>query len=344
MRCDPRSSIPWALAIIAIGAYCSGCGGLAPGHLGGGGGGGNPPPTHGTARIQGIVVDAANPAQRIAGATIRVAQAQQTSDALGAFAFTHLNAGTVVLAVSFPPEMGYRAMQIAVSTASGKLTQVTVAAVPEGINSPDSVSISPSSVQVDLGEQVTFTLTVTALGLPSVCRPSLSILGGIGSVTPTGVFTATAKGTGSLTASVGTASATATITVVAPTGPHLGTLSVSPSTLSADGGKVRIAVTATDGAGIERIVALIESPDGSREPVALGLEAGTLTDGTWAKEIRVPQNSNPTDPQGHQLPQTYNVKVTARDARGKQAVSPPGEQWVIITVAGLEPPPPPPGG
>jgi len=344
MRCDPRSSILWALTIIAIGLYCSGCGGLAPGHMGGGGGGGNPPPVNGTARIQGIVVDGTNPAQRLAGAIIRVGEAQQTSDAFGAFAFAHLNAGIAQLGVSFPPGTGYRPAELTVPTASGEVTQVTVAAVPEAINSPDSVSISPTSAQVDVGGQAAFTLTVTALGLPSACQPSLSLSGGIGNVTPTGVFTATAQGTGLLTAAVGAASATATITVVAPTGPHLGTLSVSPNTLPADGGQVRVAITATDGTGITSVVATVEYPDLTRETVALRREAGTPTDGTWATAIDVPANSNPTDSQGHQLPQTYHVKVTARDARGKLAVSPPGDQWATITVAGLEPPPPPPGG
>ncbi len=329
MRRDPRSSLLWALAIIVIGGYLSGCGEE----------GGNLPPIRGTARIQGIVVDAVNPAQRIAGATIRAGQAEQVSDASGAFAFTRLNQGTVQLAVSFQPGAGYRAAQLNVPTVSGKVTQVIVAAVPEAVNSPDNVSLDPTSGQVEVGGQVQFTATVTALGLPSPCTPSFALTGGVGAITAAGLFTATAQGTGVVTASAGAASATATITVVAVTGPRLGTLSVSPSSLPAEGGQVRIALTATSVAGIIAVTAAIEHPDGLTENVALRLGTGTHTDGTWVKARSVPANSNPTDSEGHQLPQTYNVQVTARDGQNRLATS----ASVSFTVVGLEPPPPPPG-
>jgi hypothetical protein len=136
-------------------------------------------------------------------------------------------------------------------------------------------------------------------------------------------------------------SATASIEVVGALPPRMGTLSVTPDILPAEGGLVRVAVTITSGPGIRRAVAEIRKPKGV-STVRMTLEAGggNEKDGTWVYNLQVPPNSNKPDSTGHQLPQRYSVRVIATDARGRSVTS----SWEDIDVAGLDNPPQPPSG
>jgi hypothetical protein len=292
--------------------------------------------------IRGLVVNALNLNEPVENAQVAVFSVTHTTGADGAFTFRELPAGTVTLNVTFTGSAHFQPAKLVVPTTANRVTRLTVAVVPDTVTMPDSVAISPKSVQVDVGSQVTFTAVVTALGAPSAVKPSFALTGQIGDLSAAGVFFASKLGNGTLTAYAGAASDTATVEVVAPKPPQLGTLSVSPTTFPPEGGSLRVAVTALDGDGIVSVVAQfdpkLQYPSGAVEFVPLALETGTQFDGSWAAAVNVPANNNPTDATGHQATKTYSVRVTASDAHSEGTTS----QWVDIVVAGLEPPPPPP--
>jgi hypothetical protein len=153
-----------------------------------------------------------------------------------------------------------------------------------------------------------------------------------------GLFTATKVGTGKVSAFVPEASATTSVQVTGPQAPRLGTLSVSPANLPADGGDVRIAVSATDGDGVSSVKAEITTLNQPTVKPSLYLETGNERDGSWAIVYPVGANSNPIGADGVQLDQTYSVRVTATDRRGTSSKS----GWMDFVVAGLEAPPSPP--
>jgi hypothetical protein len=286
------------------------------------------------------VVDATNVGIPINGALVAVVgtAVNALSNAQGALTLSGLPAGTVTLDVSFPSTGAYRAMQVPVATVADAVTQVSIAAVPTVTTPPNYVLLNPADETIDVGGQIQFDVDVRTFGVPVTVMPSLSLIGDIGTLLPSGLFVATKVGTGQVTAHVEGLTDTSTVEVVAPRAPRLGTLSVSPTALPADGGEVRIAVTATDGDGVQTVIAEVEQPNRALAYLPLMLEAGNSLDGSWGASYFAAANSNPASPSGVQLEQTYSVRVTARDNSAMTAQS----QWVDFTVAGLESPPPPP--
>jgi hypothetical protein len=240
--------------------------------------------------------------------------------------------------ISFPSDPNYQPMVLTIDTESGKTTNVTIAALRSGTSIPNYVTLSPVNPTVDVGGTIDFQADVRAAGVPLDIAPTFQLLGAIGVLQADGHFAAQAVGTGTVSALVPLASAASVVTVVGPRPPAMGILAVSPASLPAEGGQVRIAVTATDGDGIASVLAQIEKPNRQIETVPLALETGTTFDGSWGTSYVAPANSSPPDPDGHQLEQRYSVRVKVTDNARASVTS----QWTDFTVAGLDSPPPPP--
>lgn len=331
-------------AIIVTIALLAGCSGNPPSRTLPGseqpGPGPAPPPPPGTATIQATVVDATNVGVTINGALVAVVGTtiSALSDAQGAVALNAVPGGSVTLDVSFPSTGAYRSLQLVVGTVAGTVTQLSIAAVPTSTTPPNGIFLNPAAETIDIGGQVQFDADVRMFGVPVSVMPSFSLVGEIGTLLPSGLFVATAIGTGVVTAQVEGASDTSTVEVVGSRDPRLGTLSVSPNSLPAEGGQVRIAITATDGDGIQTVIAEIERPNRSLSPLPLLLETGTTLDGSWGGSYFAPANDSPPSSTGVQPEQTYSVRVIARDNSGASAYS----DWADFSVAGLESPPGPP--
>ncbi|MBM3471768.1 MAG: carboxypeptidase regulatory-like domain-containing protein [Armatimonadetes bacterium] len=338
------TSIIVGTALITLAAGIVGCGSGAGFPGGGGPPPPPPPPAQGTASIQGVVVDSQNTATRIAGAEVRLAADGQAdracvlTDGNGSFRLDKLQAGGVNVEVTFPSTPTYQAMIVPVDTVKDKTTVVTIAALRSGVTPPTSVTLSPSDAQVDVGGEVQFDADVRIYGVPANIVPSFSLLGDIGTLLPSGLFTATKVGTGEVTAFFPQASVSANVEVIGPRVPQLGTLAVSPTNLPADGGPVRIAISATDGNGIARVEAKIVTLNKAPGTLVLLLDSGNDRDGSWAGTFTAPANSNPIGWDGVQLDQRYSVQVKVTDRSGTSTKS----GWVDFVVAGLEAPPGPP--
>jgi hypothetical protein len=338
------SSIIVGTALIALAVGIIGCGGGAGFPGGGGPPPPPPPPAQGTASIQGIVVDSQNTATRIVGAEVRLAADGQTdrasvlTDGNGSFTLSKLDAGGVNLRVTFPSTPAYQAMVVPVDTVANKTTTVTIAALRSGATVPTYVTLSPASAQIDIGGEVQFDADVRVYGVPVNIAPSFSLQGDVGTLLPSGLFTATKVGTGAVKAFFPQASVSANVEVIGPRPPQLGTLSVSPASLPADGGPVRVAISATDGNGIASAEAKIVTMNRAPSTLILTLDSGSILDGSWAGTFPAPANSNPIGSDGVQLDQTYSVQVTVRDRSGTSTKSAQPD----FVVAGLEAPPGPP--
>jgi hypothetical protein len=303
-----------------------------------------PPPAGGTATVQGVVVDSQNTATVIPGAQVTVADAAAAdapavvTDGAGRFKLEKLAAGGVDLDVTFPSTGLYQAMRVSVDTEAKTTTFVSIAALRSSTSTPTSLTLSPSNAQTDVGGEVQFVASVQSYGVPLSITPSFSLIGDVGTLTASGLFRATKIGSGDVVAFFPAVLASATVQVTAPAPPKLGTLSVSPGSLPADGGDVFIALSATDGDGIAGAQAEITTLGKPTEKRSLILEAGSEKDGSWAAIYRAPANSNPIGPDGNQLDQRYSVRVKVTDKSGASTTT----QWVDFTVVGLEPPPGPP--
>ncbi|MBM3500127.1 MAG: hypothetical protein FJX74_15835, partial [Armatimonadetes bacterium] len=328
------------LALIALAVALGGCG------SGSGIGGGNPPPppppppAAGTATIDGVVVDSQVPTVAIPGAQVVVAAdaaadaPAAVTDGAGRFKLQKLAAGGVQLDVTFPSTGAYQAMRVTVDTAQKTTTFVTIAALRDEASTPTSLALSPTQAQVDVGGEVQFTAQVQSYGVPMNVTPSFSLIGDVGTLTASGLFRAAKVGTGNITAFFPGATADATVRVTAPAAPRLGTLSVSPGSLPAEGGNVYISLSTTDGDGIAGALAEITTLGRPTIPRALILESGSPKDGSWATIYPVPANSNPIGTDGVQLEQRYSARVRVTDNSGASSTT----QWADFTVAGLEPP------
>jgi len=260
------------------------------------------------------------------------------TDGNGSFTLTKLQSGGVNLQASFPSTPVYQAMVVPVDTAANKTTIVTIAALRSGATPPTTVTLSPSNAQIDVGGQVQFDAEARAYGVPVDIAPSYSLMGDIGTLLPSGLFTATKVGTGEVTAIFPQASVSANVEVIGPRPPQIGTLSVSPASLPADGGNVRIAISATDGNGIASVEAKVVTLNKAPSTVIPTLDSGSILDGSWVGTFPAPPNSNPIGSDGVQLGQTYSAQVTVRDRSGASTKS----GWADFVVVGLEAPPGPP--
>jgi hypothetical protein len=176
--------------------------------------------------------------------------------------------------------------------------------------------------------------------------PVFTVSSGIGQISGNGVFTGLRVGTATVTALSGAVSTTAQVTVVASRPPEITSFLVAPLTLGASGGRIYVTASANDGDGIAAMQAEIVKPDGQTELQSLTFNQDstdtyqlyTQTANGPVLGYRVPWNTNEPDAAGHQAPQTYSIRIVARDGSGATAQT----QFTDVTVAGLDAPPPGP--
>ncbi len=308
-----------------------------------GGGGGAPPPPAGTASIQGVVVAGNDTGSVIVGSEVTVEPpgVTTTTNTLGQFLLASLPGGNLTLTATAPLDPNYQPASLIVPTTPGQTTTVNVALLPTSAGDPVLVTIDPMNPVIEVFGQVTFrSQVVNASGLVAV-EPTWMVNGDIGAIGLDGTFTALNPGTGSIVAVAGSVSTSTSAVVTGPRPPDMSTIIVSPAALPASGGDVQITATISDGQGVDSVTAEVYEPDGGLWTSAMPLVVGTIYNGTYRITYSAPANSNVPDPSGTQAPQTYSVRIVARDAASLVSNS----AFHDFVVEGLlaPPPPPPPG-
>jgi len=332
-----------AVVLLAFSLSLSGCGG------GGGPAEPQPPaPPSGTAVIQGYVVNAAAPSNRVPYAVVTPTPpgTGTTADSSGSFRITGLPAGTIVLTVAPGPSGAFWPAQLAVATQNGKTTYVVAALIPHAVSTPTQLQLTPTSVTLDPGGTTRFTAEVYA-GLTKLnVVPTWVIENAVGVISPEGDFVATAQGTGAVVAWAGSQSARATVVVTGPRPPTIWSVFIDPEELSYSGGDVRFTLHVSDGDGIDYVRAEIYRP-GQVIPDTQDLTrvAGTDRDGTWTAVRSLPPNDLPYDSLGNQPDEVYDVRFRVKDQSGLTGNDTTVTGFYEVRVRGAEapPPPPPPG-
>jgi uncharacterized protein YjdB len=208
---------------------------------------------------------------------------------------------------------------------------VTITATSEGQNGTATVTVTvppvamvevdpaAATLQVDDTQQLT-AVPRDAGGIPLVGRSvtwsSSNAL--VASVTNTGLVTAHALGTATITATSegqeGTSVITVTNTPPPPdnTAPLLENLTLEPDTADVSGGVDTVTITlhVTDATGVQSVTVNLRSPSMSRTLAVAVYEpsAGTRTDGTWLARIEIPTDAE----EGNWTV----IDVTLRDVNG----------------------------
>jgi hypothetical protein len=284
--------------------------------------------TVGLANVQVTVTPAAT-----AGA--QTAQAITTrTDSQGAYTLVGVPVGTQAVLAERTTDANYRSQAIpGVSVSADTTTRLNIALLRQDEAEPNSVQLSPTSAVVDLNGQVKFTGAAGSGG----ATPSFLVVGGIGTVSAGGLFTATRTGTGEIRAFSGNAKAVAAIEVTPARAPEVSSFLISPLSLSASGGSVSLTAAVNDGDGVSHVVAEIYPPAGDTIQLDLPLESGNAKDGTYRTSHVLPANSNTPNSSGVQAPMKYSVRLVVTDGSGAQTAT----DFADVTVKGLQSPPPP---
>jgi hypothetical protein len=308
------------------------------------------PPTGPTLTIQGRVVEADHPTLGLAQCVIKAQPSGRSATSLqsstvgqnGTFVLTEVprTSGTITLQVNPVAAPNYQAAAILIVSpaATDTVVNVTVALLPNAAPTPTSMGLSPLDLTIEIGMTVQFNGAVTAATGPTTYAPSWVTLGPAGTLSSTGLFTATAIGVNRIYAFSGAVGAQTTVTVVGQRGPFLDSVIVDPLSLSASGGTVTFTVGASDGEGVASVTATVYPPGGGTTAVPLTQVAGGTQAATFRATYAVAANSNPISGAGVQLPQTYSVRFDAVDNTGHHTLS----DYTTFTVLGLGTPPPPP--
>ena len=276
------------------------------------------------------------------------------TDAAGLFELDGLPAGTdTQIDVVVPGTENYDSATVRLPTQAGQETNVNIAVLPVAVGTPTALLLSPSGTpppNLEQGGILQFGASVYVGSAKIDVQPTWFLSGdGVGTISTTGLMTATSPGTGLVTVVAGGLTASTGVIVTGSRPPQISCVLVSASTdlpVPASGGPVMITTAISDGDGIlnfnvgtqKGLKFEIYVPDGSVFELIPGTPvAGTIFDGTWRLVYSVPANSNTPGADGTQAPQTYSVRVAARDATGATAFS----GFYDFTVLGLDTPPPP---
>lgn len=330
------------IVLLALGAVVAGCGG---------GGAGEPvqpepptPPT-GTAVVEGYVVNAAAPSNRVPYAVIRLDPPgdSATCDVSGSFRVTGLPAGTLTATVTPGPTGGFWPAQFTIAAENGKTTRALVGLIPTATSVPTRLELTPTRVILDRGGVRQFTASIYS-GLTKLnIVPTWLIENAIGTITPQGEFVATTQGTGAVVAWAGGQSARAVVEVTAPQPPTIWSVYIDPEELSSSGGSVRFTLHVGDGDEVASVRAEVYSP-GQTQPqiVNLALVAGTEKDGTWSATHAFPANDAPYDNLGNQPDEVYTVRFSVKDKSGLAGKDTATTGFYEVRVRGLPAPYEPP--
>ncbi|MGC9316484.1 MAG: carboxypeptidase-like regulatory domain-containing protein [Armatimonadota bacterium] len=347
-----RWALGWllGLVIIAVAILGFGCGGD------GDGGPAPPGPGTGTATLEGKVVAASDPTLGIPDAVISVLGADRSglSGAGGSYKIQSLPAGTWSVQVTTPRSEDYGTARADVPLIEGETTTVHFAVLPLDMAVPEQILLDPSSATIDLNGQITYrTQLVDAKNkaLDSL-EPTWVVTGGIGSMSPKGVFTAQSVGSGQVKAFSGNATRTSTVVVVSPRPPQINSFKLNPRTLPATGGEVYVSASIADGDGVriqdarveifapgDRIIELdmqVSNPDTAVTCPGL---VNCYLEASYNATFQAPANDNQPSADGVQAPENYSARLMVRDRTGVTSTS----EFVDFTVQGIDEPPPTPG-
>ena len=335
--------------MVAVAIITVGCGG-------GDGGGGVVPGPAGTATLTGNVVGADNVAAVIANAVVTVQGTGRSanSDAAGNFTITGLPSGTFTVLVTTPQSEEYGTATASVPLTDNQTTTVSFAVMPLGLAQPEQILLDPINATLDLNGRLAYRAQVVGPDNQAYegIEPTWVVEGGIGAITPAGIFTAQAVGAGQVKAFAGNAERTATMVVVAPRPPQISSFRVNPQTLPATGGQVFISAAVTDGDGMEvqDVTVQILPAGGAPIEVALAVTnpgsaiacpglSNCYIDASFGVNYLVPPNDNTPTPGGVQAEEVYSVSLLVRDRTGMTSQS----EFVDFVVQGIDPPPALPG-
>lgn len=311
------------------------------------------------ATVSGRVVAADNVAISLARAVVSEPVSGRTTetDNNGSFRLTGLPAGlSTRITVTCPRTPNYESASVTVPTFKGRVTTVNIAVLPVAVGTPTSLILNPGGApppDVEQGGNLQFGAAVYVGTERTDVQPTWIISGdGVGSIDAWGRFTATSPGSGLITAQVGGLVASSGVVVTGPRPPQITSvlLSASPERpLPASGGPVVITAAINDANGIRNfdegankgLKFEVYTPDGGVLELTPGTPdpGTTIYDGTWRLTYNAPPNSNLPDATGLQAPQTYSVRVVARDLTGAMSRS----EFHDFVVLGLDAPPPPAG-
>lgn len=348
------TSLVLALALIGCGGDDDGGGGGVPG----------PQPSADDAKLSGVIVAGDNVGTPLARVQVSEATTGQStySASDGSFRLEGLPAGTVSIVVDAPSSGHYLGTTLPVALRANLTTKATIALLPASAKAPTQLAINPSgTASVEQGGTIKFTASVYAAGTKIDVAPSWVLSSDTGDVgdneiSADGTLRSRSVGTYRVTGVIGRLTNSAGVEVTAASPPVISSLLLSASSdtpVPASGGVVTITAAISDGNGLQTnnsggrqaLRFEVRLPSGDREYLPLNselpflpIDGTTVYDGTWRYQYAVPANGNEPNSDGVQSPQTYSVRVVARDTTGAESTS----DWQQFKVAGLEAPPPPP--
>ncbi len=318
----------------------------------GGGGDGTPSPMTGTATLSGTVVAADDVQTKLGNAliTIEGTGRQGTSAANGTFTIANLPAGTWTVNVQTPQSAEYGSATADVPLAANQTTHVNFAVLPIGTATPTQILLDPTNVTIDLNGRVTYHTQLVGPTQQALSNlvPTWVVSGGVGTITPQGVFTASTVGSGQVQAFAGDAMRAGTVVVVAPRPPQITSFHLTPRSLPATGGDVFISAAIADGDGVfvNDVTVEIFAPGDNIIPLAMQVTnpqtavpctglSNCWLDASFGVTYRVPANDNQPSPDGVQAEENYSARLTVRDTSGMTSQSP----FIDFTVQGIDAPP-----
>lgn len=347
-----RHRLGWLAGVmLAAIALTLGCGGGEDE-----GGGGGPPLPVGTAVLRGAVIAADEVTTRLPNALVSVLGTgrSQTADAAGNFEIRGLPGGQYTVEAQTPNQSNYGTTRVVVTLVEGETTTVNLAVLPEGVPQPVEVTLDPLAAVVDLNGRVRYRSQVLGQGgvvLEGV-MPTWVVDGGIGTVTPDGLFIAQRVGDGSVIAYAGAAQRRSTVQVTAPAPPQVSSFQLDPRSLGAGGGDVYMSAAISDGDGIrladvqfeilgpgdQRFLVPVTVPNPESAEPCDG-QPGCYSRATFAAIFTAPANDNRPTEAGVQAPEYYSARVLVTDRAGQSTATP----FIDFEVRGVDQPPPLPG-
>jgi len=339
-------ALGWLTGLIIVAVVINvGCGG-------GEGEGAAPPPPLGTATLTGTVVAADNIQLTFANAVITVVGTgrQGVSGADGSFTMQNLPVGTWQVEVQTPDSEEYGTATAQVTLDPNQVTRVNFAVLPLDTTTPQQILLDPTSTTVDLNGRVIYRTQLVGPNNEPLdgLKPTWVVSGGIGTVTPDGVFTAQTVGNGTVTAFAGAAQRTATVQVVAPRPPQISSFRVTPQTLPATGGTIFLSGAISDGDFFFNDAATTEIYTPDNDVVELQMQVinpetaipyegltNCWLDASFGVQFEVPANDNQPTADGVQDAEDYSARIIVRDRSGMVTES----EFVDFTVEGIDAPP-----
>ncbi|MGI5819410.1 MAG: carboxypeptidase-like regulatory domain-containing protein [Armatimonadota bacterium] len=345
-----RAKLGWLTGlIIAVALIAAGCGG-------GNGQDGGPAPTTGTATLNGQVVSASSTGTLIANAVVTVEGTGRSAmtGADGGFVITNLPAGERVVSVTTPQSAEYGTASARVALVSNQTKTVSFAVLPLGLQAPERILVDPGAATVDMHGRIAYRAQVIGPNNQVLegIEPTWVVDGGIGQITPEGVFTAHTVGSGNVKAYSGNAQRSASVTVVGPRPPQVSSFRVNPQSLPATGGEVFISAAIKDGDGVRPDDVKVRILRAGEQPIELAMQVmnpgsaircpdvpDCYVEASFGVTHQVPANSNTPTADGTQAPQSYSASVRVRDRSGMTTDS----EFVEFVVQGIDAPPVRPG-